>query len=146
MYQIRNLLKRTNVPLDPEKNMKAAEDFMLLLLHTHVIAAAKELLEYQVTDESLTVSYVAKAIVNTHLLLPNYAGGAGASADGITAYAKELLTLSLLLAFFSRCNKGSRWRKVTSVMENHASCIQSYKSSELCQGMCLAPMAGKLFF
>ena len=144
MYQIRNLLKRTNVPLDPEKNMKAAEDFMLLLLHTHVIAAAKELLEYQVTDESLTVSYVAKSIVNTHLLLPNYAGGAGASAEGITVYAKELLTLSLLWHFFHDATKEADGERL--LLENHASCIQSYKSSELCQGMCLAPMAGKLFF
>ena len=100
MYQIRNLLNRTKVPLDPEKNMKAAEDFMLLVLHAHAIAAAKELLEYQVTDESLSVSYVAKSIINTHLLLPSYAGGAGASVDGVTTYAMELLTLSLLWHFF----------------------------------------------
>lgn len=41
LYQLRNLIHRTNVPLDPEKNMNASEDFMLLVLHAHVVAAAK---------------------------------------------------------------------------------------------------------
>ena len=40
MYQLRNLVHRTNVPADPQKNMNSSEDFMLLLLHTHVVAAA----------------------------------------------------------------------------------------------------------
>ena len=40
LYQIRNLLHRTVVPIDPG-NMKAAEDFLLLVLHAHVVAAAK---------------------------------------------------------------------------------------------------------
>lgn len=30
---MRNLVHRTNVPADPEKNMNTAEDFMLLMLH-----------------------------------------------------------------------------------------------------------------
>ena len=34
MYQLRNVINRTMVPPDPEKNMNAAEDFMLLLVHT----------------------------------------------------------------------------------------------------------------
>ena len=41
MYQLRNVINRTSVPLDPQKNMNAAEDFMLLLLQTHIIAAAE---------------------------------------------------------------------------------------------------------
>ena len=35
LYQICNLLHRTAVPIDPGKNMKAAEDFLLLVLHAH---------------------------------------------------------------------------------------------------------------
>ena len=33
MYQLCNILDQTVVPSDLEKNMKAAEDFLLLLLH-----------------------------------------------------------------------------------------------------------------
>lgn len=102
MYQVRNLLHRTGVPKDPDTNMKASEDFLLLLLHTHVVAAAKELLRYQL-DESHSVSYVAKSIVNTHLLLPD--GAAAATVDGVTMYARELLTLSLLWHYFHDATK-----------------------------------------
>ena len=69
MYQVKNLLNRTSVPLDPEKNMNASEDFLLLLLHAHVIAAAKGILSYDFT-ESRIPTYVARSIVNSHVLLP----------------------------------------------------------------------------
>ena len=68
MYQLRNLLNRTVVPANPEKNMKAAEDFLLLLVHAHVVAAAEQLMEYDFDSES--VAAIAKSIVNTHLVLP----------------------------------------------------------------------------
>ena len=35
---MRNLINQTNVPSDPDKNMKAAENFLLLLINTHVAA------------------------------------------------------------------------------------------------------------
>ena len=41
MYQLRNLINRTSIPSDPSDNMNAAEDFLLLLLHTHAAAATK---------------------------------------------------------------------------------------------------------
>ena len=35
LYQLKNALHRTNVPLDPASNMKAAEDFYFLFyMHT----------------------------------------------------------------------------------------------------------------
>ena len=68
MYQLRNLINRSGVPADPEKNMKAAEDFLLLLLHAHVVAAAKTIFVFESGLES--VAEVAKSIVNTFLLLP----------------------------------------------------------------------------
>ena len=40
MYQLKNLIHRTGVPNDPQDNMKAAEDFLLLLLHAHILQAA----------------------------------------------------------------------------------------------------------
>ena len=38
MHQLHNVIHRTSVPLDPQKNMNVAEDFMLLLLYTHIRA------------------------------------------------------------------------------------------------------------
>ena len=39
MFQLKNLINRSAVPLDPQDNTKAAEDFLMLLLHPHVIEA-----------------------------------------------------------------------------------------------------------
>ena len=36
---------RTSVPLDPQASMNAAEGFLLLLLNTHMVAAAKTILD-----------------------------------------------------------------------------------------------------
>ena len=57
------------MPTDPTKNMRATEDFLRLLTHTHVVAAAKLL---QTTQE------------------PEACG------DDVHMYAVEVLTLSLL--------------------------------------------------
>ena len=124
MFQIKNLIHRTAVPFDPEKNMKAAEDYLLLLLHAHVTAAAKEVLSTQLSNsESPSVADLATTIINKYLLLPEDTDSANTSEDDIgdedeedaedvqqgastdsgvkaTMYAKELITLSLLWHFF----------------------------------------------
>lgn len=41
LYQLRNVINRKSVPKNPEKNMKSSEDFLLLIIHAHVIHAAK---------------------------------------------------------------------------------------------------------
>ena len=46
MYQLRNLIRHTNVSSDPQNNMNAAEDYLLLLLHTHVVAAANTVMKF----------------------------------------------------------------------------------------------------
>ena len=38
MYQLKNLINRTAVPTE---NLKAAEDFLLVVLHAHIVAASK---------------------------------------------------------------------------------------------------------
>ncbi len=55
---------------------------MLLLLHAHAVTAAKQILEYDSPGMSFTVTYIAKTVVNSHLLLPKCADGAEASDDG----------------------------------------------------------------
>ena len=89
MFQLRNLINRSGVPTNPEKNMKAAEDFLLLLLHAHIVAAAEKLSDYDFDSES--VGEVAKSIINTHLLLPSSAS----VEDGVTSYHRLQLSRNL---------------------------------------------------
>ena len=41
LYQMHNLINRSSVPKDPGDNMKAAKDFMQLVLYAHIVAAAE---------------------------------------------------------------------------------------------------------
>lgn len=91
MNQLKNLINRSGVPTKPEKNMKAAEDFLLLLLHAHIVAAARKIFQYETGYES--IAEVAKCIVNTHLLLPSTTS---VETDGVNTYARELMTLGLV--------------------------------------------------
>ena len=67
MYQLRNLINRTSVPSDPTTNMNAAEDFLLLLLHAHTVAAANAILSYNPTDSA---TELASYIVVNYVSLP----------------------------------------------------------------------------
>ena len=94
MYQIRNLINRTVVPSDPQKNMKACEDFMLLLLHAHVVEAARVL---RMKSPASSVSDVARSIIDTFLLLPKTSTTTSVECDdGVHMYAMDFLSLALL--------------------------------------------------
>ena len=96
MFQLRNIISRANVPSDPQNNMNAAEDFMLLLLHTHVVAAAKTIMELvPVTDPS----ELARLILVNFFLPPKISDDSKQheiEIDGVHLYAKELLSLGLM--------------------------------------------------
>ena len=66
MYHLRNLINRTTMPADPEKNMNASEDFLLLVVHTHV-AAPKAIQSFNPTE---FVTNVTKMIVVNYIWLP----------------------------------------------------------------------------
>ena len=94
MYNLRNLINRTTIPSDPEKDMNATEHFMLLLLHTHVVAAAKVM---QSLDVAETLSDLAKWIVVNCVRLPRLDDeGFEKCNDGVHLYAIEVLSLGLL--------------------------------------------------
>ena len=95
LYQLRNLINRTSVPTDPKANMNAAEDFLLLLLHAHVTAAAKIILSYNPTDSA---EILANHIVANFIGLPS-----GMEEDSMTEcedevylYSTEFLSLALI--------------------------------------------------
>ena len=94
MYHLRNLINRTAVSSDPEKNMNAAEDFMLLLLHAHVVSAGKAI---QSINRSETVQDLANLIVSNFVHLPKVDDQpAKPCVDMVHLYATELLSLGLL--------------------------------------------------
>ena len=98
MYQLRNLINRS-VPSDPSDNVKAAEDFLLLLVHAHVLAAARCLYSL---NNTTSVAYLAKSVVATYLRLPQLDASTTSSAipDGVHAYALDFLSLGCLWAAF----------------------------------------------
>ena len=51
LYQLRNLISRTNVGCRPEKNFNACDDFFTSIISAHILAALKEL-EYEDLDLS----------------------------------------------------------------------------------------------
>ena len=95
MHQLRNLINRTTVPLDPQKNMNAAEDFMMLLLHAHIVAAAEVVQSVHPTG---SVATLASAIVANFVRLPRVCDGDKEERceDKVHVYAMELLSLGLL--------------------------------------------------
>ena len=102
---IRLLPVRTNVPLTPDKNMNAAEDFMLLILHTHVVAAARTIHELNPVEK---VQDLAKLIVVNYTRLPQFNSSDTANnIDRVHLYATEVLTLGLIWhAFHDAIHEG----------------------------------------
>ena len=62
-----NLINRSSVPKDPGDNMKAAEDFMQLVLYAHLVASA----ETDLTGAD-TVADTAHIIISNYVLLPSH--------------------------------------------------------------------------
>ena len=98
LSQIKNLLHQTTVPSDPSDNMKGTEDFLLMVLHAHVIAAAKVIIS---SAQASTLAEFAKSIVDKFVIISlNSTDMSTAtsteSIDIVHLYAKELLSLALL--------------------------------------------------
>ena len=77
--------------VDPEKNMKGCEDFLLIAVHAHVVAAAKQLLS---TIEFGSVEAIAKEILIQFIAFePDVKIY---ESDKVRLYATQVLTLGLL--------------------------------------------------
>jgi len=94
MYLLRNAINCTLVPADLKKNMKAAEDYMLLLLHAYIMYAGKF---QQASQHRQLASELAKVIVDKYVSIPNTTDKkAPDSTDTVYLYATEVITLGLL--------------------------------------------------
>ncbi len=117
MYQLKNFIGRTSVPTSPDKNMKAAEDFLLVVLHAHVVAAAKTILSSASNIKS--VVKLADEVVEKIIDLKvgersddaNPHSGVKPIPDGVYVYACDLLTLALIwMGFHDATKEGDGYR------------------------------------
>ena len=52
MQQLKNVIRRSNVPTNPKNNMNAADDFLNILLVAHVIALAMKHFKMQSINDT----------------------------------------------------------------------------------------------
>ena len=104
LFYFKVLLNRSAVPKEPLSNVAATEDFLLLILTSHVIIAAQVVSEL---NPNASVQVIAKSIIDSFLNLQPSLEKATKLDDGVQAYAKELLTLGLLWhGFHDACKEG----------------------------------------
>ena len=78
--------------MDPDKNLKAAEDFKTVTMHAYIITAAKKILSKKTVQSAAEIS---KEIVETYLNIKIPTEDSTRS-DKMFLYAREVLTLCLL--------------------------------------------------
>ena len=95
LWQLRNLINRTAVPLEPKANVKAAEDFLQVVLTGYVVVAARAILQ---TLQTTTVEEVSKSIVESFCTIDNIGSNPKPTPgdDCVQAYSKKLMTLGLV--------------------------------------------------
>ena len=90
------MLHRSSVPTDPGDNLKAAEAFFLVVLHAHIVAAAKVILSQKNTTD---VAAISKQIVEQYITIdvPSVTESVSVKyKDKVYLYAVELMTLGML--------------------------------------------------
>ena len=89
--------------------MKAAEDFLLVVLHAHIIAASEEILsEIPITSVDELSHSVLDSFVNLRL-----GDDEVNTDDGVLIYARELLTLGLFWMGFHDAIREGDGERVT---------------------------------
>ena len=86
------------MPLDPGDNMKASEDFLQVVLHAHIVAAAKTI-HSAAGGSELSLAELSKAVVEkfVQITVPLPSSPKVAKVkDKIYLYATEVLTLGLI--------------------------------------------------
>ena len=118
MYHLRNLINRRSVVKKPEKNVSACEEFFLLVVEAHICAAVMKVFEMSSVNDTPTESLfppgcselnskqrwnimkLAVRKVIEEFVVVNYPTAAKKDDDHVRAYAKEVLSLGLLLMEF----------------------------------------------
>ena len=90
------------MPSDPEKNMNSCEDFLLLLLHAHVVQACRVM---QLQSPTNSVVQLAKSVVYNFVRLANMTDVPSAECDdGVYMCMQQSCSLSRCCGMASTCN------------------------------------------
>ena len=124
LMQLKNLINRKNVPSKPKADMNACEDFLDLVMTSHILAAGMDLLQMTSLEDDPhspllppdfasqssskmkeTLTNLSKAVVTQYTNLDilqekSPAKKSDSSVDRVYEYARETLTLSLLYEEF----------------------------------------------
>lgn len=126
MYQLKKLINRRNVVKDPSKGVAPCEEFFLLVVETHVLAAAMHLIQMTSLDDTPTSTYfpigsedlgslerrrilmkalkvmLVSVVVCQYVdLTVTYDSQPQPTDDHVRAYACEVVSLGLLLMEFN---------------------------------------------
>jgi len=116
LMQLRNILNRRNVVKKPSKNVTACEEFFILVVEAHILSAAMQAFGMTSLDDKPNIFPDTVFELNTleqrHVLLEAIRCSVGAfidispkgrttnAEDHVQQYAREVLTLGLLLMEF----------------------------------------------
>ena len=104
LFHLKVPMNRSSVPKDPSSRVAATEDFLLLMVTSHVIVAAKAV---SAISPNASVQDIAKSVIDSFVNLHPCLEKVSKSDDGVQAYAKELLTLGLIWhRFHDACKEG----------------------------------------
>ena len=94
LFQLKQLVNRTSFGKEPKHNMKATEDFLCVVLFSHIIAAADVCMDQLSSDNCNEIAKVlVKQFVKINLQEQETSTGPG---DSVYAYATDLLSTCLL--------------------------------------------------
>ena len=120
LYQLKNVINRTNLKANPKDDVNATHDFITLITTCHILSAAMQLMnmrelkdtpEDELVDESTwmlpiserkeILTQISRKIVDTYINFKfDFVSPAEPSLDGVYAYAIETLSLGLFYESF----------------------------------------------
>ena len=121
LYQLRNRLNRTNVK-DPKTDFNACDDFFVLVISCHIIAATLAMLKMESVDDTPSadaihnphslwmesaelrksvVERICQAVVNSYVDISFTSSNCNDATDKVKHYGKQLLAIGCLYLEFS---------------------------------------------
>ena len=102
LYQVKSAINPSSVPSDPADNMKAAEDFLLLVLHAHIMEAVQTIVS---CSNISSLSALSDSIMVSFLMLDKR----NKCFDVVFVYTFHVVSLgSLWMRFHDAARGGDR--------------------------------------
>ena len=142
VYQIRNLIGRSNVVKKPKKDVNACEDFLQLVLYSYITEAVMEVLEMKSTDEwpdsiaedmwlcskeerQKKMDEILSIVVDKYVSIEYNTHCSTTTDDKVLQYSKQLLSLGCIYLEFTdaiREGDGKRilrcWKYLAIIFHN----------------------------